>query len=193
MYSVYPRQRAGNGTKQTHQRPPVDAPGQGGNAVIGASCPGFQADDHTFLYMRMFLDQGTQSLQVLSRDAGAGLGLNRHLHIPYDEIYLNATGQTPIAQNCIDIPIAEESREFMEEPVLKGLPVQFGSGCNLAPPYQPVYDTYVGQIEFGGTDKPAFDAAAIGRQPLAQQRIFQIAEITFGRLIGHATFASVLV
>jgi hypothetical protein len=77
---------------------------------------------------------------VVRGDLGGGLDLDRELHVVDDEIDLDATGQTPVAECGERLRVRVVSAEFVEDPVLEGLAVQFGAAVQLAPPGQVIPD-----------------------------------------------------
>ena len=58
----------------------------------------------------------------------AGLGLHRQPHVAEHKIHLRASGQPPIAQVEVQLPVGTASGGLVEHPVFEGFAVESGAG-----------------------------------------------------------------
>ena len=130
----------------------------------------------------MILHEATEPLEVIPRDSGAGLGLDRHTHVPYYEVDFDAAREPPVRQRAVNIPIAHESGQLMKQPVLEGLAVELRAGKEFAASRQSVHDTDVNEVKLGSTDNSTLGSLAIRRKPSPEQRVFQNLEVALRRV-----------
>ena len=119
-------------------------------------------------------------------DLFAGLRFHGKLHVAEHEIHLGAASETPVGEAGVDLLVGQVGGEFVEHPILERLAVELAARRQCAALRQPVDDADVREIELGRRDEAALRTLAVGRQPTAEQGVFEDLEVALGGVAGDA-------
>jgi hypothetical protein len=133
-------------------------------SVLDLSRSRFAAYNDPTTDPRMILDQAQKSLQVVTGDPSAGLCFDRDLHVPEDDVHLDTARQSPACKLAVEILVAHEGGQLVVDPVLGGLPIEFGSRHEVSSKRQQVRDAAVDEVELGGANHPA-----LGSDPVEER------------------------
>ena len=110
---------------------------------------------------------------MIGTDFGTGLCLDGNLHVINHEVHFDTAGQAPVAETGEGFAVGIVRIQFVKNPILEGLAVEFRAWLQFAAFSQLVHDTYVGKEKLGSGDDAAFWTLRVSREPAAEQGVFK--------------------